>query len=237
MIVAIDGPAGSGKSTVARALAARCGLTYLDTGAMYRAVTAECLRLGVDVADQAAVAAVARDIRIDFGPVLEGGQSVSANGRDVTTEIRTPEVDRNVSAVSAVPAVREAMVALQRKAGETGDVVAEGRDIGTVVFPAAEVKVFLTADPAARAHRRAVQREGGDAAKDASAKADAAQEAQILADLQRRDKLDSTRAVAPLRPAEDAHPIASSTLTLDEVIASVVALSPELHERDASNGR
>lgn len=237
MIVAIDGPAGSGKSTVARALAARCGLTYLDTGAMYRAVTAECLRQGVDVTDQDAVAAVGRTMAIDFGPVVDGAQTVSANGRDVTTEIRTPEVDRNVSAVSAVPAVREAMVALQRQAGQAGDVVAEGRDIGTVVFPAAEVKVFLTADPTTRAHRRAVQREGGDAAKDANATADAAQEAQILADLERRDRLDSTRAVAPLKAAADAHHVDSSAMTLPEVLSAVIALSPELQRRDAQNGR
>ena len=168
MIVAIDGPSGSGKSSIAHAIADRFGLTFLDTGAMYRSVAAECLRLGVDPEDAEAVAAVARDIAIEFG-ASEVGQTVTANGRDVTAEIRTPEVELAVSPVSANPAVREVMVSLQRKVGETGDVVAEGRDIGTVVFPAADVKVFLTASPEARARRRAVQRSGGNLAQDAAA--------------------------------------------------------------------
>lgn len=223
MIVAIDGPAGSGKSTVAHAIAERCGLTYLDTGAMYRCVTLACLRRGVDLADAAAVGAVAREVGIAFGS-SEGGQTVILDGQDVTDAIRTPEVDHNVSVVAAVPAVREAMVALQRAVGEAGDVVAEGRDIGTVVYPNAEVKVFLTADAEARAHRRAVQREGGDAATDATATADAAQEQAILADIRRRDELDSTRKEAPLRPAEDAHHIDSSSLSVDEVVDAIVRL-------------
>ena len=170
MIVAIDGPAGSGKSTTAHAIADRCNLTFLDTGAMYRAVTWRCLDAGVDVSDGDAVSAVAERAKIEFGKSADG-QTVSIDGRDVTRQIRTPEVDRNVSVVSAYPRVRAAMVARQRELGSAGDVVAEGRDIGTVVFPNAEVKVFLTADAAARAHRRAVQREGKDAGRDASAKA------------------------------------------------------------------
>ena len=121
MIVAIDGPSGSGKSSIAHAIADRFGLTFLDTGAMYRSVAAECLRLGVDPEDAEAVAAVARDIAIEFG-TSQGGQTVTANGRDVTAEIRTPEVELAVSPVSANPAVREVMVSLQRKVGETGDV-------------------------------------------------------------------------------------------------------------------
>ena len=219
MIVAIDGPAGSGKSTVAHAIAERCHLTYLDTGAMYRSVTAECLRQGIDPADAATVTQVARTITITFG-TSPAGQTVTANGREVTSEIRTPEVDRNVSAVSAIPEVRTAMVELQRAYGETGDVVAEGRDIGTVVF--------LTADPSARALRRAVQREGGDAAKDASATADPAEVERILADLNRRDQLDSTRKTAPLKPAPDAHHIDSSSMSVDEVVAAICALDPRL---------
>lgn len=224
MKVAIDGPAGSGKSTVARALAKRCGLTYLDTGAMYRSVTEACLERGVSPADADAVADVARGIRIAFGQAEDGSQTVSVDGKDYTKLIRSPQVDRNVSAVSAIPAVREAMVAQQREIGANGDVVAEGRDIGTVVFPDAEVKVFLTADPAARAHRRAVQREGGDAAKDPAAKADADAEREILADLQRRDELDSSREVAPLRPADDAVRMDSSSLTVDEEVERIVRL-------------
>ena len=223
MIVAIDGPAGSGKSTVAHAIAERCGLTYLDTGAMYRSVTLACLRDGVDLEDAEAVAAVARRIRIEFG-TSEAGQTVILDGQDVTSDIRTAEVDRSVSVVSAVPAVREAMVALQRAVGEQGDVVAEGRDIGTVVYPNAEVKVFLTADAEARAHRRAVQRTGKDAATDATATADAAEEQAILEDIKRRDQLDSSRETAPLKPAEDAHHIDSSSLSVDEVVAEIVRL-------------
>ena len=200
MIVAIDGPSGSGKSSIAHAIADRYHLTFLDTGAMYRSVAAECLRQGVDPEDAEGVAAVARDITIEF-VATPAGQTVIANGRDVTEEIRTPEVELAVSPVSATPAVREVMVALQRRVGETGDVVAEGRDIGTVVFPAADVKVFLTATPEARARRRAVQRGGGDLAQDATASADPAEEAKILADLKRRDDYDSSRATSPLRPA------------------------------------
>ena len=236
MIVAIDGPAGSGKSTVAHAVAERRQLTYLDTGAMYRSVTLRCLREGVDLADEKAVAAVAAAARIEFG-AGEKGQTVLLDGADVTADIRTPEVDRNVSVVSAVPAVREVMVALQRAVADTGDVVAEGRDIGTVVFPSAEVKVFLTASDEARAHRRAVQREGGDAAKDASATADAAEERQILDDIRRRDMLDSSRAESPLRAADDAHRIDSSDLTLDQVIDQVLALVDAAREGKAAEAK
>ena len=226
MIVAIDGPAGSGKSTVAHAIAEQCGFTYLDTGAMYRCVTLACLEQGVDVQDDEAVSEVARKTRIEFG-ASEQGQTVCLNGKDVTADIRTPQIDKNVSAVSAIPAVREAMVSLQRAVGEQGDVVAEGRDIGTVVFPDAEVKVFLTADASARAHRRAVQREGKDAAVDATAAADASKEQEILADIIRRDKLDSTRQTAPLRAAKDAHHIDSSNLGVDEVVDRIRALIDE----------
>lgn len=226
MIVAIDGPAGSGKSTVAHAIAERCGLTFLDTGAMYRCVTLACLRRGVDLQDAEAVAEVARQIDIAFG--YDGtDQTVLLDGVEVTHDIRTPEVDRTVSVVAAIPAVREAMVLLQRAVGEQGDVVAEGRDIGTVVYPNAEVKVFLTADAAARAHRRAVQREGGDAATGDATVTDEAKEQAILADIKRRDELDSTREAAPLRAAEDAHHIDSSAMTVDEVVDAIVALMEE----------
>ena len=178
MIVAIDGPSGSGKSSVAREIARRCGLTYLDTGAMYRSVAYVCLERGVDPDDGDAVAEIARQIAIDF--VADGeGQRVIANGEDVTAQIRTPEVERAVSPVSANPRVREVMVALQRSAGERGDVIAEGRDIGTVVFPHAELKVFLSASPEARARRRAVQRGGGNLATGQSVAVDAADEQKI----------------------------------------------------------
>lgn len=218
MIVAIDGPAGSGKSTVARAVAKRCGLTYLDTGAMYRTVALRCLQRSIDLSNAEAVTAVARGCDISFGVAEDGSQTVSEAGEDVTSAIRTAEVDHNVSAAAAVPAVREAMVARQRELGSTGNVVAEGRDIGTVVFPNAEVKVFLTADPKARAHRRAVQR-GGEAAG-----ADTAEEQRILDDLVRRDRIDSTREDSPLRPAEGSVKMDSSSMTVEEEVQRIVSL-------------
>ena len=223
MIVAIDGPAGSGKSTVARAMAAREHLTYLDTGAMYRSVTDAALTRGLDLDDARAVSELARDLDI----VLDNGEQgpvVIVDGRDRTDAIRMPEVDANVSKVAAIPAVRKAMVALQRKAAESTSVVAEGRDIGTVVFPAAEVKVFLTADPSARARRRAVQRQGGNTATDANAQANAEEQAKIEAELIERDRKDSTRATAPLKPAEDAVHIDSTELTVDEVCDKICEL-------------
>lgn len=223
MIVAIDGPAGSGKSTVARAMAVRERLTYLDTGAMYRSVTDAALTRGLDLDDARAVSELARDLDI----VLDNGEQgpvVIVDGQDRTDAIRMPEVDANVSKVAAIPAVREAMVALQRKAAESTSVVAEGRDIGTVVFPAAEVKVFLTADPSARARRRAVQRQGGNTATDANAQANAEEQAKIEAELIERDRKDSTRATAPLKPAEDAVHIDSTELTVDEVCDKICEL-------------
>lgn len=230
MIVAIDGPSGSGKSSVTREIARRCGLTYLDTGAMYRSVAYVCLERGVDPDDGDAVAEIARQIAIDF--VADGeGQRVIANGEDVTAQIRTPEVERAVSPVSANPRVREVMVALQRSAGERGDVIAEGRDIGTVVFPRAELKVFLSASPEARARRRAVQRGGGNLATGQSVAVDAADEQRILDDLVRRDEYDSSRETSPLRPAEDAHLIDSSSLGFEEVVTNILSLSPELSAR------
>ncbi len=226
MIVAIDGPAGSGKSTVAHAIADRCGLVFLDTGAMYRCVTLACLEGGVSPDDADAVAEVAQNIGIGF-ETEDGAQRVLLDGKDVTAQIRTPEIDRAVSPVSAIPAVRTVMTSLQRKVGEQGNVVAEGRDIGTVVFPDAEVKIFLTADAEARALRRALQREGMDAAIDAQATADEASVQAILADIRKRDEYDSSRKEAPLRAAEDAHQIDSSNLTLEEVIAQVIGYMEE----------
>ncbi|MDO4536809.1 MAG: (d)CMP kinase [Coriobacteriales bacterium] len=214
MRIAIDGPAGSGKSTVAHALAKKCGLTFLDTGAMYRCVALACLTEGVNVADVDEVAEVAKRINIAFGTDDAGEQTVMLDGADVTEDIRTPEVDANVSAVAAIPEVREAMVELQRQIGSCGDVVAEGRDIGTVVFPDAEVKVFLTADPEARAHRRALQRNITDAED----------EKKILEDLNRRDEADSSRKTAPLKAADDAYRMDSSSMTIEEEIEVIMGL-------------
>ncbi len=225
MIVAIDGPSGSGKSTVARAVASRLGLTYLDTGAMYRSVAYLCLSRGVDPDDAERCAEVARTADISFLAAEGGAQRVLADGRDVTAEIRTPEVERAVSPVSANPAVRESMVALQRRAAEGAGVVAEGRDIGTVVFPEADVKVFLTARPEARARRRAVQRQGGNLACGHDVAVDAAEQRRVLDDLVRRDEYDSTREASPLRPADDAVLLDSTELPFDEVVEAIVGLA------------
>ena len=219
MIVAIDGPAGSGKSTVAHEIARRRGLTYLDTGAMYRSVALECLDHDVDLTDEAAVADVARAMDISF--VQDGdAQHVIVNGSDVTEAIRTARVDQNVSVVSAVPEVRVAMVALQRAVGEKDSVVAEGRDIGTVVFPNAQVKVFLTADPRERARRRVLQRHQNDAQPLTEEQLEAEVD-ETLDALKQRDKLDSNREVAPLVPAEDAVHVDSTAHTIDEVVSII----------------
>ena len=223
MIVAIDGPAGSGKSSVSRALAKARNLTYLDTGAMYRSVTVACFKHGVSVDDEEAVSKLAREVDIRFEGFGDD-QRVLLDGEDVTAEIRTPEVDLGVSPVSSYRGVREVMVEQQRALGAAGNVVAEGRDIGTVVFPNAEVKVFLTADAEARARRRAVQRAGSDLSKDPNATVDEAEVAKILADIKRRDEYDSTREVTPLRPADDATHIDSSDMTLDEVVEAIGVL-------------
>lgn len=199
MIVAIDGPAGAGKSSVARAVADRLGFTYLDSGAMYRAVALAALELGSTAAE------VARTVRIDVG------ERVLLDGRDVTVAIRDARVSEAASVAAAQPAVREAMVAQQRRLLSTGDWVAEGRDIGTVVAPQAEVKVFLTADPKARAARRA--RELG------------ADPAAVLAEQAIRDQRDAGREHSPLRPAPDAMALDTTALTLEQVVDQVVTLA------------
>jgi cytidylate kinase len=197
-VVAIDGPAGAGKSTVARALAERLGFTYLDTGAMYRAVALAALRRGGRAGD------VAREADVELG------DRVLLDGEDVTDAIRTPDVSEAASRVAADPAVREAVVAKQRQILEHGDWVAEGRDIGTVVAPEAEVKVFLTADPAERARRRAAEL-GTDPRT-------------VLADQTIRDQRDEQRAHSPLRPAAGATILDTTGLTLDEVIERIAEL-------------
>ena len=217
MIIAIDGPAGSGKSTVARTIAQARGYTYLDTGAMYRALACLALSIGADLDDGAAMAALARENPVSFGRAADGGQTVAIAGRDVTVDIRTPEVDGNVSRVARLAEVRAVMVDRQRELARGGNVIAEGRDIGTVVFPQAEVKVFLTASPEARAHRRTEQnRERGMVASD---------EAEVLAAIMRRDEIDSTREASPLHPADDAVLLDSSALDAAEVVARVCALA------------
>lgn len=223
MIVAIDGPAGSGKSTIARELAQRFGFEKLDTGAMYRAVAFTAADRGIDLDDEQGVEALARAITIRFAPG-ERALRITVDGRDVSREIRTPAVDATVSKVAAYPGVREAMLEPQRAVAEGHDIVAEGRDIGTVVFPDADVKVFLTADPRERARRRVLQRHGGDA-PDAEALEREVEE--TLAAIERRDAADAGRAVAPLVEAPDAVEIDSTAHTIDEVCDRIARLIEE----------
>ncbi len=231
LVIAIDGPSGSGKSTVSRALARRYGLRYLDTGAMYRALTWSCLERGVDVADADAVAETTSSVVLDVGTDPEA-PTVSADGRDVSAEIRTPEVTAAVSPVSAVAALRARLVAEQRRIIGEGGIVVEGRDITTVVAPDAAVKVFLTADARARAQRRAAELHGD---------AHAADIASTRRALQRRDTHDSTRTVAPLTQAADAVVVDATWLGVDDVVAEISALvqraAPGLPEHEAADER
>lgn len=211
LIIAIDGPSGAGKGTVARQVAARLGYRHVDTGAMYRALAWKAAHDGLDLTDEAAVSALGA--RATF--VLEGGR-VEIDGHDVRAAIRTPEIDKAAAAVARHPAVRKVLVAVQRKLGETGGVVMEGRDIGTVVFPEADVKVYLDASPEERARRRAA-----DPAHTSSKNAQLADVATALAE---RDRSDSTRAVSPLAIAQNAVVIDTTTLPIEDVIERVLAL-------------
>lgn len=213
MIIAIDGPSGTGKSSVSRAVATKLGAKYLDTGAMYRIATLHVLRCGIDPADTEAVIKRTADLplRISDDPA---DTRVFLADDDVSAEIRGPEVTAAVSAVSAIPEVRENLVAQQRRIAATaGDIVMEGRDIGTVVLVDAPTKVYLDARPEVRAQRRHDQNVAAGKASDYDA---------VLADVIRRDELDSSRKTSPLRPAEDATIIDTSDLTMDEVISAVI---------------
>ncbi len=213
LVVAVDGPSGSGKSSTARGVATRLGLRYLDTGAMYRAVTWWMLQHGVDVDDAAAVAANAPQVALEVGTDPQA-PSIAVDGTDVAGPIRGPEVTAAVSAVSAVPAVRTLLARRQRAEIGAGGIVVEGRDIGSVVAPDADVKVHLVADVRTRAARRAA--EHGVEVADAS---------RTQTDLARRDTLDSTRAASPLRQADDAVVIDGTAASLDEVVDRVCALA------------
>jgi len=219
MVIAIDGTAGSGKSSTSRRVATRLGLRYLDSGAMYRAMTWQLLQSGVDVGDPDAVAALAETVQIESG-TDPAGPTIRLFGSDVSRQIRLAETTRAVSAVSAVPRVRELLVRRQREVIGAGGIVVEGRDIGTVVAPDAALKIYLVADPSARAARRSA--ELADQAQDISS---------VQADLVQRDSFDSTRATSPLSAADDAVVVDSTELSLDEVVATIVALA---HERLSS---
>lgn len=215
LVIAVDGPAGTGKSSVSRGLARSLRARYLDTGAMYRLVTLAALRAGVDPADTPEVEKATADVALSVGYDPDVDRAY-LDGEDVSDEIRGGKVTATVSAVSAVPAVRARLVGLQRElASGPGSVVVEGRDIGTVVLPDAEVKIFLTASAQERARRRNQQNVTNGLGDDYDS---------VLADVQRRDTLDSTRAVSPLRPADDALVVDTSDMTETEVVAHLVRL-------------
>jgi len=221
VVVAVDGPAGTGKSSVSRGLARALQARYLDTGAMYRIVTLAVLRAGIDPTDQDAVGAVASKVKLSVGYDPKEDRSY-LDGEDVSSEIRGDQVTKSVSAVSSVPSVRTRLVDLQRAlAGGPGSVVVEGRDIGTVVLPDADVKIYLTASAETRARRRNDQNVAAGLSDDYDS---------VLTDVRRRDHLDSTRAVSPLRAASDAVVVDTSEMTESEVIAHLLQLVKQRSE-------
>jgi cytidylate kinase len=215
LVIAIDGPAGAGKSTIAARLAHKLGYLNIETGAMYRALAWKALQQNLALDNALALAELAKQSRIELVPTAEGNR-VLLDGADISARIRQPDVTSAASRVSVHPAVREWMVARQRELGEAGGIIMEGRDIGTVVFPDAEVKVFLDASPNVRTERRVAQHQqktGLAAAREA-----------IAAEMRERDRRDETRTNSPLIAASDASVIDSSQLTIDEVIAQIEEL-------------
>jgi CMP/dCMP kinase len=213
IVVAIDGPAGAGKSTVSREVARRLGYVYVDTGAMYRVVGWLARERGVDPDDGAALAAIASEVEIRFELRPDGTQRVFAGDRDVSEAIRAEDVGQWASKVSARPEVRERLVALQQEIGREGGVVLEGRDIGTVVFPDAERKFFLEASPDARAERRWRELHG---------KGRAVELADVIGEMRERDERDASRTHSPLRCATDAERIDSTTLEIENVVSRIL---------------
>lgn len=219
MIVAVDGPAGAGKSTAARLLAKHLGFAYLDSGAMYRAVALKALEQGIDLGDAGAVGELARSMDLELR-ACGGGEAprVLLDGRDVSARIREPDISRASSEIATLAEVRNELVARQRWILARGDHVAEGRDIGTVVAPGAELKLFLTASRDERARRRA---------KDLGLKGEGVEQGPVADELKERDRADMTRDVSPLEPAADAVQIDTTDLSVDEVVERIVALIAE----------
>ena len=217
--IAIDGPSGAGKSTTARGIAAALGYTYIDTGAMYRAIAWKGLQEGIPLEDEEATTRLAESTRITFESAPGGHQRVFVDGTDVTEAIRSPEVTRLSSPVSAIPGVRRVLVRQQQEMGAGGGVVMEGRDIGTVVFPDAELKVFLTASDEERARRRW---------KEAQSRGQSLTFEEVLAMQRERDARDSSRETSPLRPAADSVTLVSDGMNLEEVIDRILEF---VHER------
>jgi cytidylate kinase len=229
LIIAIDGPVGSGKSTLARRVAELMGYVYIDTGAMYRAVALKALRRGVeiDLGHADSLEALARDTRIDLR-ARDGGQRVFLDGEDVTASIRTPEVAQASSKIAVIPGVRHVLVAEQRRAGQQGGVVMEGRDIGSVVFPDAQLKIFLTASPEVRAERRW---------REHQQKGDAIDLRRTLDEVHERDRRDEERASSPLVRAADAVVVDSTAMEPEEVARLVVMLAREHTDADTPTNR
>lgn len=217
-IIAIDGPAASGKSTIGALVAEKLGYLYFDTGIMYRAITAVALERGIPIGDEKAITALAEKLQIDvLPPDAEDGRqfTIRADDRDITWAIRERAVDVNVSPVSAYPGVRRAMSQQQRRIGQNGQVVMVGRDIGTVVLPEADIKIYLDATEDERARRRYRER---------IQRGEPVDYATVLKEIQRRDEIDSRRSVAPLRKADDAIYVDSTNMTIPEVVARVMRI-------------
>ncbi|MBQ5333331.1 MAG: (d)CMP kinase [Oscillospiraceae bacterium] len=216
--IAIDGPAGAGKSTIARRAAAELGFIYVDTGALYRSVAYHCISNGVDINAPEQVEGILSGITPELR-FIDGVQHVFLNGEDVSDRIRTPEVSMGASKVSAIPAVRAFLFDLQKKISRENNIIMDGRDIGTVVLPNADLKIFLTASPEARADRRYRELMG---------KPDAPSYEQVLADIIKRDRDDSTREIAPLKQAEDAVLCDTTELSLEESVEKIIRMIKEI---------